>query len=73
MTIRPSLGADAHARPMAGSTPLATLAAKLRPRELIALLTHHYARSRGRNLPRVKTTLNVANPHGRQAVTIGWR
>jgi hypothetical protein len=49
-----------------------TLAARLRPHELIAMLTHHYTRVRARSLPRVSTTLVVRNPAGRQAVVIGW-
>lgn len=48
------------------------LAARLRPHELIAMLTHHYSRVRARSMPRVKTTLQVATPRGRQAVVIGW-
>jgi hypothetical protein len=47
-----------------------SFAAKLRPHELIAMLTHHYARVRSRSLPRVKTTLQVSNPRGKQAVTM---
>lgn len=50
----------------------AGLAAKLRPHELIAMLTHHYARARARALPKVTTTLAVRSPGGRQAVTIEW-
>lgn len=49
-----------------------SLAARLRPHELIAMLTHHYTRVRARSLPRVSTTLVVRNPAGRQAVVIGW-
>ncbi len=48
------------------------LAARLRPHELIAMLTHHYTRARARSLPRVKTTLCVTMPGGRQAVVIGF-
>jgi hypothetical protein len=48
------------------------LAARLRPHELIAMLTHHYARVRARSLPRVTTKLTVANPSGKQAVTISF-
>ena len=49
-----------------------SLAAKLRPHELIAMLTHHYTRVRARSLPRVKTTLAVATPRGKQAVIISF-
>jgi hypothetical protein len=48
------------------------LAARLRPHELIAMLTHHYTRVRARSLPRVKTTLSVATPRGKQAVIISF-
>jgi hypothetical protein len=48
------------------------LVAKLRPHELIAMLTHHYTRVRARSLPRVKTTLAVATPRGKQAVIISF-
>jgi hypothetical protein len=47
-------------------------AARLRPAELIAMLTHHYARVRSRSLPRVTTTLQVATPNGKAAVTISF-
>ncbi len=49
-----------------------SLAARLRPHELIAMLTHHYTRVRARSLPRVTTTLSVANPSGKQAVVISF-
>jgi hypothetical protein len=48
------------------------LVAKLRPHELIAMLTHHYTRVRSRSLPRVKTTLAVSTPRGKQAVIISF-
>jgi hypothetical protein len=48
------------------------LVARLRPHELIAMLTHHYTRVRSRSLPRVKTTLTVATPRGKQAVIISF-
>jgi hypothetical protein len=51
---------------------LSGFAAKLRPHELIAMLTHHYSKVRARSLPRVKTTLAVSTPHGVQAVTISF-
>jgi hypothetical protein len=51
---------------------LSGFAAKLRPHELIAMLTHHYSKVRARSLPRVKTTLSVSTPHGVQAVTISF-
>ena len=57
-------------RPAAPARP--GFAAKLRPHELIAMLTHHYARARARSLPKVKTTIQVRNPGGKQAVVIGW-
>ncbi|MCA3565278.1 MAG: hypothetical protein IOC90_14740 [Methylocystis sp.] len=47
-----------------------SFAAKLRPHELIAMLTHHYSRVRLRALPKVRTSLSVCNPRGKQAVTI---
>ena len=59
-----------------GARPAAPLlpgfATKLRPHELIAMLTHHYTRARARSLPKVKTTIRVRNPAGKQAVVIGW-
>lgn len=63
-------------RPWRGSSVLprtaepARLAAKLRPHELIAMLTHHYSRVRARSLPKVKVTVAVSNPAGKQAVVI---
>lgn len=57
---------------LSGPAQAPSLASRLRPHELIAMLTHHYARARARSLPRVKTTLAVSDPGGRQAVTIGW-
>ncbi len=48
----------------------ARLAAKLRPHELIAMLTHHYQRARARTRPRVKITIAVRNPAGKQAVIV---
>jgi len=66
---QPRLGRDRSAIQSNAPTPLA---ARLRPRELIAMLTHHYMRARARSLPRVKTTLSVSTPRGKQAVTIGW-
>jgi hypothetical protein len=45
-------------------------AARLRPHELIAMLTHHYARVRARSLPKVKVSLAVRMPSGKAAVTI---
>lgn len=46
------------------------LAAKLRPHELIAMLTHHYQKTRAVTRPRVKITVAVCNPGGKQAVII---
>lgn len=46
-------------------------AARLRPQELIAMLTHHYTRARARTLPRVKVSIAVRNPAGKQAVIVG--
>jgi hypothetical protein len=46
------------------------LAAKLRPHELIAMLTHHYTRARARSLPKVAIRLCVLNSAGKPAVTI---
>lgn len=46
------------------------LAAKLRPHELIAMLTHHYQKTRAHARPRVRVTIAVSNPAGKQAVTI---
>jgi hypothetical protein len=51
--------------------PRTTFAARLRPHELIAMLTHHYARARARSLPKVKTSISVLTPGGKQAVVIG--
>jgi hypothetical protein len=60
------LGSAASPRP----TEASKLAARLRPHELIAMLTHHYARARARSLPRVKTSISVRTPGGKQAVTL---
>ncbi len=46
------------------------LAARLRPHELIAMLTHHYTRARARTLPKVTIRLSVLNGAGKPAVTI---
>ncbi len=51
---------------------LSSLAARLRPHELIAMLTHHYTRVRARSLPKVKTTLSVNTPKGKAAVIISF-
>jgi hypothetical protein len=59
------------ARP--GVSDASRMAAKLRPQELIAMLTHHYARARARSMPRVQITLAVSNPAGRQAVVIACK
>lgn len=69
LPARPLLAPPAPSRP--------SFAAKLRPHELIAMLTHHYARVRARAmpkaaLPRVKTTLSAETPRGKQAVTISF-
>jgi hypothetical protein len=47
-------------------------ASRLRPHDLIAMLTHHYTRVRARTLPRVKTTISVTNKEGSQAVRISF-
>jgi hypothetical protein len=65
-------GATATALRGAPATPGKGFAAKLRPHELIALLTHHYNRVRARNLPRVRTTISVVTPAGRPAVVISF-
>ncbi|MGL4240283.1 MAG: hypothetical protein ACRCTI_04140 [Beijerinckiaceae bacterium] len=49
------------------------IAAKLRPHELIAMLTHHYTRARARSLPRVKVSITVQAPNGRQAVLLACK
>jgi hypothetical protein len=54
------------------ASELGALAARLRPHELIAMLTHHYTRVRARSMPRVKTTLSVNTPTGKAAVTISF-
>jgi hypothetical protein len=56
-----------------GASEASRLAAKLRPHELIAMLTHHYARVRARSLPRVKITLAVRKPNGEQAVIVACK
>lgn len=60
------------APPAPHQAPRPGLAARLRPHELIAMLTHHYTRIRARSLPRVRTSISVVMPDGRQAVVIGW-
>jgi hypothetical protein len=52
------------------SSEAARIAGKLRPHELIAMLTHHYQKTRSHSRPRVKITIAVANPRGKQAVII---
>jgi hypothetical protein len=52
------------------SSEASRLAAKLRPHELIAMLNHHYSRVRARSLPKVKVTMAVRMPTGKQAVVI---
>jgi hypothetical protein len=64
---RPVL-AGAPALPMASEAT--KLAARLRPHELIAMLTHHYQKTRAHARPRVKITVAVSNPVGKQAVII---
>jgi hypothetical protein len=54
------------------ASELGSLAARLRPHELIAMLTHHYTRVRARSMPRVKTSLSVNTPRGKAAVTISF-
>jgi hypothetical protein len=56
-----------------GLPDAARIAAKLRPHELVAMLTHHYARVRARSLPRVSITIAVRNPAGKQAVVIACK
>jgi hypothetical protein len=65
----------AFARPPGVPSPVIdkpSLAARLRPHELIAMLTHHYSRVRARTLPRVTTKITVTNPSGKQAVSISF-
>jgi hypothetical protein len=65
------LGQPVDARQTKGKD-MSGLAARLRPHELIAMLTHHYTRVRARSMPRVKTTLCVNKPDGKQAVMISF-
>jgi hypothetical protein len=69
--LSPKLGKSMLGRKRAVND-ISGFAAKLRPHELIAMLTHHYSKVRARSLPRVKTTLAVSSPHGVQAVTISF-
>ncbi len=63
-------------RPATGSRIRAnetgSLASKLKPQELIAMLMHHYKQVRARSQPKVKVSIAVANPKGQQAVTISF-
>jgi hypothetical protein len=65
------LGQPLPARP-GQISEAAKFASRLRPAELIAMLTHHFIRARARSQPRVKTSLNVVNTRGKQAVTISF-
>jgi hypothetical protein len=55
-----------------GATEASKFASRLRPHDLIAMLTHHYTRVRARSLPKVKTTLSVKTKSGAQAVKISF-
>jgi hypothetical protein len=52
------------------SSEASRIAARLRPHELIAMLSHHYQKTRAISRPRVKITVAVSNPKGKQAVII---
>jgi GLTT repeat (6 copies) len=67
---RSAIGRSASSKPK--TSELGALAARLRPHELIAMLTHHYTRVRARSMPRIKTTLSVNTPSGKAAVTISF-
>jgi hypothetical protein len=49
------------------------IAARLRPHELIAMLSHHYARVRARTQPRVSVSISVRAPSGKQAVLLACK
>ncbi len=53
-----------------GVSEAGRLAARLRPHELIAMLSHHYQKARARTRPRVRITIAVQNPAGKQAVIV---
>jgi hypothetical protein len=65
------LGRPVGTRP-SKTSEISGIAARLRPHELIAMLTHHYTRVRARSMPKVKTTLSVHTPKGKAAVTISF-
>jgi hypothetical protein len=54
------------------TTEASKFASRLRPHDLIAMLTHHYTRVRAHSLPKVKTTLSVKTKSGAQAVKISF-
>jgi hypothetical protein len=69
---RPALAGQAIPVRPGQVSEAAKFASRLRPSELIAMLTHHYARVRARSLPKVKTSISVVNTRGKQAVTISF-
>jgi hypothetical protein len=70
---RPTLlGAPLFGTNKSATSEASRFASRLRPHDLIAMLTHHYARVRARSQPKVKTSLSVANKKGNQAVTISF-
>jgi hypothetical protein len=66
------LGAPLLDRKSGVASEASRFASRLRPHDLIAMLTHHYTRVRARSLPKVKTSLSVQGPRGKQAVTISF-
>jgi hypothetical protein len=74
--IKPLGRVTALGRPAEGSRrradDTASLASKLKPQELISMLMHHYKQVRARSQPKVKVSIAVANPKGKQAVMISF-
>jgi hypothetical protein len=66
------LGAPLFGKHKSATSEASKFASRLRPHDLIAMLTHHYTRVRSRGLPKVKTSISVMNKTGAQAVTISF-
>ncbi|MFM9973630.1 MAG: hypothetical protein ACKVON_03535 [Beijerinckiaceae bacterium] len=69
---RHALAGKPFSKSLATPSEAVKFANRLLPSELIAMLTHHYARVRARSLPKVKTSLSVVNKNGNQAVIISF-
>jgi hypothetical protein len=75
LTARPATSRLRSASPRThierdGRKPAAPLAMRLKPNELISLLTQHYERVRARARPKVTTKIACFTPAGKAAVRI---